>query len=327
VNGPVTVTGADGIPTVVYPTGTAVGGPQITIGYPTGTPVSVNGPITVTGADGIPTIVYPTGTAVGGPQITIGPDGLSTVVYPTGTPETVDESAASRTIIGPDGKPTVICLTSGLGGLPAATLTDANGFPSLGFPTGTPFPLPATSISDIGVPPFVTPLPAAPNPCTAPITLPGGEVASCSVVNVIGPDGRPTPVIQATILQSDADAISAQPTGPSFPFPGPDGVPSLSAYGTLEDSRADAASATVTTLWPVGAPSAQATWTNIIPEATTTYTLRFPIATLTTVTVPRSTETVGVPLVSYDPGFPSLFRRVLRRQEPYVTSFSMFCLR
>ncbi|KAK5993107.1 hypothetical protein PT974_06535 [Cladobotryum mycophilum] len=247
-----TILGPNGLPTVVestwvIPVATATnaatanvitGIPNQVTGFPgyhsqvAGTVAGVDGVTTCTsytvlGPDGLPTVVestfivpasnaLPTATNLGYPSAI--PQGVTDL--PPGLPPFTPGSGAITTcitagVVGPDGRATpvvqTVVITPGGSGnaLPVQTTI---GFPSL-VPQQDQTALPQ------GVPPAIT----ANQPITTSIT-----------VNVLGPNGVVTPIVQTIILTPTGPGIGL-PTAPVLtgvpPLPS-SGLPGLNGYGT-----------------------------------------------------------------------------------------------
>ncbi|GJN70987.1 hypothetical protein PLIIFM63780_002422 [Purpureocillium lilacinum] len=459
-----TILGADGKPTVVESTLVLPGTQSTQTGVPgalsTGIPGSP-GPVisggagsqpgsttcttyTVLGADGRPTIVdttYLVPGPVATPVVSHVDGGVVTGVpdQPNGSPGQPQPGNAGQpgittcltyTAIGPDGRPTIVestvvmpasdavPTTSGLG-LPSAVPPQQSGLPQgisvtagnlittavtvdvLG-PNGVATPVVETivltpSTNGVSVLPTVTSLgfpSIAPDqmptnlPQGIPPFTPGNAVTTCVTVDIVGPNGVATPVVQTIVLTPIAPGSGNPTAGPiantaGLPLPlsgqvpglstAVSGVPPLDAYGSeqpnlqtvfppsaavsgvdgLPTGITPGSGNTVYTIVtgsngipvlspvtglplpsygsseqagavpgnnaaPAGAPTGAsqvpngygwgesqagaaygplsfgaaatalqtATWTNVIPEQTTTYTINFPFTTLVTVAVP-----------------------------------------
>ncbi|KND89099.1 hypothetical protein TOPH_06323 [Tolypocladium ophioglossoides CBS 100239] len=387
-----TVLGTDGRPTVVdttyvvpgpaatpvganIPGGVVAGAPsQVTLGPGSPQPGNVGGPggittcitYTAIGPDGKPTIVESTEVMPASNAVpTAGPVNFPTVVpgQQTDLPQGISvgnliTTAVTVDILGPNGVATPVIETI------VFTPADAQG-PAL--PTGTtlgyPSMAPQQQLTYLpqGIPPF---------------TSSNNAITTCVTVQILGPNGIPTPVVQTIVLTPSATGISFPTASPivntaGLPAPasGPvvaSGVPSLDAYGAavpnvqtvvspslVSVDNLPAGTVTGTSIstftivagpngipvlsaatglplasygssdengvpapnggqlpaggygWPTNAglygplsslfvPQAAgsvttlqtSTWTNVIPQQTTTYTINFPLTTLATVVAP-----------------------------------------
>ncbi|KAF4980379.1 hypothetical protein FZEAL_3609 [Fusarium zealandicum] len=312
-----TMIGPDGLPTVVDSTwvipgavDTQSGAPgnpsfvsdSLPSGLPTGIPAQVtassglpseNGQgdangittcisYTLVGTDGLPTVVestfvIPTGaeksteTSLGLPSITgipqPGPSDGSQGTFTTLT---------TAIIIGPDGQPTptvqtiVFSDSSALGasGVPQETVSSVPAPSPSGpiFSTGdvTPISSGVPSLNDYGA--------GLPNESmSAIVTGSSADSASGSVSGTV--TGTRTWTVTSVIGSTGGPVFSS---GADEPMP---------SYDPVRDASAPIE----VTLWPLSAPSTTlqtSTWTNVIVEETTSYTINFPLTTLATVTVP-----------------------------------------
>ncbi|KAL3961017.1 hypothetical protein ACCO45_006134 [Purpureocillium lilacinum] len=355
-----TVLGADGRPTIVDTTYLVPG--------PVATPVVSNvGGGVVTGAPGQPS--GSPGSRCPATPVNLGSRhaslptasglGLPSAVPPqqSGLPQGISATAGNLLttavtvdVLGPNGVATPVVetivltpSTNGVSVLPTVT--------SLGFPSIAPDQMP-TNLPQ-GIPPFT----------------PGNAVTTCVTVDIVGPNGVATPVVQTIVLTPIAPGSGNPTAGPiantaGLSLPPSGQVPGLStaASGVPRSMRMVRSSPTcrqsflpplpsldghwfqrnshvVTRHWtplpsygnseqagavpgnngaPVGVPTGAgqvpngygwgesqagaaygplsfgaaatalqtATWTNVIPEQTTTYTINFPFTTLVTVAVP-----------------------------------------
>ena len=266
------VVGADGTVSAIIQTITAPSG-SIVAGIPTSLPTAVTANIPLPGA---------TRSSGNVPLLT-----------PYGTASTSGQGPASVVSIvsGVDSMPTFVPAPSGAEMSPIITGEP----PAYGFDTALPlssYEAPIGSQKTIGASPIhygtsssdsdwissilygsfptptplVTPLPETPVPGTP---LPGTPEP-----------GMPEPGAPAP----GTPALTPEPTPESTPEPSPNSITPVNP-------------AEVTTL-------VTSTWTNIIPEQTTTYVIKFPLTTLATITVPRG---------------PAFRKRLLRRQR-YATT-------
>lgn len=399
-----TVLGADGRPTIVdttylvpgpvaTPVVSNVGGGVVTgtPGQPSGSPgqplpgnagqpgITTCLTYTAIGPDGRPTIVESTVVMPASDAVpTASGLGLPSAVPPqqSGLPQGISVTAGNLIttavtvdVLGPNGVATPVVetivltpSTNGVSVLPTVT--------SLGFPSIAPDQMP-TNLPQ-GIPPFT----------------PGNAVTTCVTVDIVGPNGVATPLVQTIVLTPIAPGSGNPTAGPiantaGLPLPlsgqvpglstAVSGVPPLDAYGSeqpnlqtvfppsaavsgidgLPTGITPGSGNTVYTIVtgsngipvlspvtglplpsygsseqagavpgnngaPAGAPTGAgqvpngygwgesqagaaygplsfgaaatalqtATWTNIIPEQTTTYTINFPFTTLVTVAVP-----------------------------------------
>ncbi|KAH7129344.1 hypothetical protein B0J13DRAFT_645224 [Dactylonectria estremocensis] len=323
-----TVIGADGLPTVVDSTwvipgaadtqGPLSGNPSYASnsfppGFPTGVPgqitaspglpfpgdggaggITTCASYTITGTDGLPTVVKSTWMV---PNESALPTATS-VDFPSGFPQhTVTDSLESfksdaaagqftvvttAVVVGTDGQPTPVVQT--------VVLTSAS---DLGGPHGTvskiPAPPPSGPVVSSG---DLNPLP------TGPPTL-SEYGAAPELPSFVGSSDD----AQATFISGTATGLLTYATtqivdstgGPVFSNgahdPSGTGVPVPDlGYGPVPSEI---------TLWPQASNVQISIWTNLIEEPTTTYTIKFPLTTMATITVPAG----------------SVGRRVLRRQE------------
>ncbi|ATY64749.1 hypothetical protein A9K55_005149 [Cordyceps militaris] len=287
-------------------------------------PITSNSVVTtitwkVIGADGtvspiIQTITAPSGSVISGIPATLpapvtanlpqpaatGSSGSVPLLTPYGTVRATGEisSSVGSIVSGLGSMPTIVPAPTGLGvssviseeppaysvdsGLPPpmntiGTSSAQHGTSSLdsdwissilygSLPAPTP---PSTPLPETPVP--GTPFPGTPEPIPA---------------STVGPIPVPTP-------ESSLEPIPV-PTAEPTPFPTPEPTPE-----PMPTPVTPATPEAVTTL-------VTSTWTNVIPEQTTTYVIKFPLTTLATITVPRG---------------PPLRKRLLRRQSSVETLF------
>lgn len=338
-----TVIGSDGLPTVVDSTwvipgavdtqGSLPGVPSfVTDAFPPGLPTGIPGQIT-----GSPELPPPGDSGVGGGVTTcvtytvIGTDGLPTVVdstwvvptesalptgtsfgFPPGSPQntitgiplsfTSDAAAGQFTVlttavvVGPDGQPTPVVQT--------VVLTSAS---DLGLPTGAP----QGTVSGIPAPPpsgpFISSGDSNPLSTAYPSLSEYGAASLSPIVGGSSADAQGT-FVSGTVtgtLTSTMTQIVDSTGGPILS--GGTAEPPLSSdplgngvhisdvgYGPIPSEI---------TLWPQASNLQTSIWTNVIEEPTTTYTIKFPLTTMATITVPA--------------GSPA-GRRVVRRQDRLV---------
>lgn len=289
---------------------------------------------TYLGADGQPSVVESTYVVAGSNALPASPAstnvGFQSFVpqepgvpqLPQGTPPVPIPSGAIVTtavIIGSDGQPTPIVET---------VVVNTAGGPqppqvTAGFPPTPPWG-PVIQTSDLNT--LVTNFPS-PSDYDAGAQTPQAPAMSFPFPPVISGSG----VVQAS--DADAGTVTGTHTSTFTLVTIPAGIPATTGDSGIPPSYGDnGAPAPVSaqlpsglpgspngptpselTLWPasqvygpvpatpdVSSPILQtSTWTNLIPEQTTTYTLNFPLTTLVTMTSPT----------------PAPFRRVLRRQE------------
>jgi hypothetical protein len=301
-----TVLGADGAPTVVestfvvFPTNalpTAATGLSLPPAQASGFPQGVSGlpqggnlattciTVGVVGPDGsitpvVQTVVIPTGALSNALPVQTNPGYPSLVPAQTGLPQGqlsaipagsgLSTSCITITTVGPDGMATPVVQT--VVGLPSGVELGS----SLPVSTGAlPFPNPQVSNGGLtnlptlgqygslgsGLPTLLPPS-AADSGIVGPTgTVTGTRTSTLTVVN--GPDGQPATLVPYS------DEWNNQ-----APVLGSTGL-SDNAYGSLSGpSRLATALQT-------------STWTNVIPEDTTTYTINFPLTTMATVTLPN----------------------------------------
>ncbi len=289
-------------------------------------PITSNSVVTtitwkVIGADGTVSAIIQTITAPSGSTVAEIPTSLPTAVTadipfpgttrssgsvpfltPYGTASTSGQGPASVVSIvsGVNSIPNFVPVPSGAGILPTITGEP----PAYGFDTILPlssYETPIGSQKTIGASPIqygtsssdsdwissilygsfptptppATPLPDTPVPGTP---LPGTPVPGTPVPGTPAP-GTPAP---------GTPALTPEPTSESTPEP----TPKMSPNPIPPVNPGE-----VTTL-------VTSTWTNVIPEQTTTYVIKFPLTTLATITVPRG---------------PAFRKRLLRRQR-YATT-------
>ncbi|QUC23521.1 uncharacterized protein UV8b_07762 [Ustilaginoidea virens] len=301
-----TVLGADGIPTIIestialpssnaLPTNTVIGLPSMvpqveTSMLPQGTQVSSAGipcttvvTVDVLGRDGlatpvVETIILPPPTA--GQQSATAPS--TTIGLPSLVPQAVSDlpQGITPSVSGPSPITTAVTVTV------------------LG-PNGTPTPIVETIV--------VTPQAQAPVSGLAP-SLPASGVALSTSAPSLKEYGSVTSQGQVIISPPFAatSATDFLPAGtnaatnaPIFTIvTGPGGIPVFSqaaagGYGWLPAGASPAAYAALlsdpSVVQPQQAPTTAvqtSTWVNVIPEPTTTYTMKFPLTTLATVFVP-----------------------------------------
>ena len=276
-----TVLGADGLPTVVETTWTVLAQPaatEPTLGFPTALP-----PVA-----GLPSGIVPSPLDNGFVTssytiVNIGPDGLPTPVVQT----VVMTPGAISTIAGvplePTPGPSVGGSSPGQPGLSGyggdlsqlqTILPPVASQPSPVLSDGRVLP------GDGGLPPFISGTVTGTQTSTLTVTaLPGGGPV------VIGEPGAPP-------SYDDSLGDSAQLPGQAQPYE--TSVNGLSTDQTLWPSPVVYGSPQPATLPPaVSSPCTTlrtSTWTNLIAEQTTTYTLKYPLTTLATITTP------GVPV-------------------------------
>lgn len=296
-----TVLGPNGVPTVVESTFVVLASsalPAVTnglplpptqaSGFPQGTPNLPEGgnfattciTVGVIGPDGfttpvIQTIVIPTSglgnalpaqTNLGYPSLVPAQTGLplpqgGLSATPAGSG--LFTTCITVTTLGPDGMATPVVQT--IVGLPSGV--------DLGAPSGSLINLPTlTQYGSFGTGlPVVLPPSAVVSGLAEPTgTVTGTRTSTFTVTN--GPDGRP-----ASLIPYSDEWNNQAPVLESSPL-------SNNAYGSLPNGPSHLATALQTS-----------TWTNVIPEQTTTYTINFPLTTMATVTLPN--------------------RRVMRRQQ------------
>ncbi|KAF7562129.1 hypothetical protein G7046_g2017 [Stylonectria norvegica] len=288
----VTVTGADGLPTVVNGgSGSTSPNPYVTItgadGLPTvvnggnGSPVNSNPYLTITGADGLPTVVNGGSGSLPYPYVTVtGTDGLPTVVNGgNGSPV---NSNPFVTITGADGLPTVV---SGGNNVPQGQGQPA---PTSGsFPAGNGQGLP----SDGSIPQAPSgPLPQGPagGSGSFPQSGPQGGVTTCATFTVIGPNGLPTVADSTWVipLSTPAGLDSAGRPGAGV------------IQGTLSPIPIDASGTFPTAGFPIpGSPLGGPGGSGV--TTCTSYTVTgadgLPTVVHSTWVIPAATPTVGAP--------------------------------
>ncbi|KAH7122887.1 hypothetical protein EDB81DRAFT_731477 [Dactylonectria macrodidyma] len=320
-----TAIGADGLPTVIDSTwvipgaantqGPLSGNPSyVSNPSPPGFPTGVPGKITAS-----PELPYPgdgsaRGVATCASYTIIGADGLPTVVestwvvpdesalptatgadFPQITSSTSDAAAGQFTVVtteivvGTDGQPTPVVQT--------VVLTSAS---DLGVPHGTVSGLPAPPpsgpvISSGDLHPLPTGLPALSDYGAAsgfPSVVGSSDDAQATFIS-----GTVTGTLTYTttqVVDSTGEPIfsdgAQDPLGTGVP------VPDV-GYGPVPSEI---------TLWPQASNVQTSIWTNLIEEPTTTYTIKFPLTTMATITVPAGS---------------SVGKRVLRRQDSSEPSF------
>ncbi|KAJ4313648.1 hypothetical protein N0V84_009307 [Fusarium piperis] len=293
--------GVPGNPSFVsdaFPSGLPTGAPgQVTAapGLPSGSNPGDQAGITtcitytVLGTDGLPTIIdstlviptgtEPTGTSLGLPSVTGAPQ-----------PDSSDDSAGTfatlttAIVIGPDGKPTLTVQTvifgdsSALGVSTSAPQGTISGIPSL-----PPFGPIITSV-DMG--PLVTGSPS--------IDSYGAIISDQSMSGLVADssadaqDDSVTGTVTGTLTWTVTSVVDST-GGPVFSSGGAD---PLAPYNTLGNSVPgqvpDGPTPSELTLWPLSSLPVTlqtSTWTNVVVEETTSYTLNFPLTTLATITV------------------------------------------
>lgn len=259
----------------------------------------------VIGADGtvsaiVQTITAPSGSIVAGIPSSLPTAVTANIPFPGAT-----RSSGDVPFLTPYGSAS----TSGQG--PASVVSIVSGVDSI--PTSVPAP------SGAGLPPIITGEPPAYGFDTA-LPLPSYETPVGSQKTI---GASP---IHYDSSSSDSDWISSILYG-SFPTPTPPAtpLPETPAPGTLLPGTPQPGTP-APTLEPTFEPSPEptpdpspnpitsvnpsvvttlvtSTWTNIIPEETTTYVIKFPLTTLATITIPRG---------------PAFRKRLLRRQR-YAT--------
>lgn len=310
-----TVLGTDGRPTIVdttyvvpgpaatpvatnIPGGVITGAPsQVTLSPGSPQPGNVGGPggittcitYTAIGPDGRPTIVESTVVMpASDAAATAGPLNFPTMVpgQQTNLPQGVSvgnviTTAVTVDILGPNGVATpvveTIVLTPADGAGTALSIGTTLGYPSMA-------PQQQQTYLPQGNPPF---------------TSSNNAVTTCVTVQVLGPNGIPTPVVQTIVLTPSATGTgfpTAPPIGNTAGLPAPasgpivaSGAPSLDAYG--------AAVPNVQTMVP---PSALVSGIDNLPTGTVTGTS---ITTFTVVAgpngIPVLSAVTGIPLASY----------------------------
>lgn len=273
---------------------------------------------TYLGADGLPSVVESTWVLTGSGAL---PAATSSLGFPSFIPQ---ESGASHlpqgippvsagnavvttaVIIGPDGNPTPVVQTVLVPPGPTAPSgpvvqtgdlnTLATKFPSLsdygaqlpGAQTLQPSVLPFPPVVSVGG--VVQASDADSGAAAGTLTDPAGVpvITSASGLPLL-PYGAPV----SGSAQLPGGVVAPEPSDITL-WPA-SGIPASGVYGSVPPVPATEAvsSPCLTTTLQTS------TWTNLIPEQTTTYTMKFPLTTLVTVTVPSS-----VPA-----------RRALRRQE------------
>ncbi|OAQ96905.1 hypothetical protein LLEC1_00573 [Akanthomyces lecanii] len=259
----------------------------------------------VIGADGtvsaiIQTITAPSGSIVAGIPASLptavtasiplpgatGSSGNVPFLTPYGTASFSGQNSASvvSIISGVDSVPTFVPAPSGAETSPTITAEP----PAYGFDTA--FPLPS----------YETPIGSQKTPGVSPIQDATSSSDSDWVSSILY-GSFPTPTPPATPLPETPVPGSPLPGSPVPGTPEP-GTPAFTPEPTSEPSPNPLTPVNpgeVTTL-------VTSTWTNIIPEQTTTYVIKFPLTTLATITVPRG---------------PAFRNRLLRRQSSFDTLF------
>ncbi|KAM4055734.1 protein family CysZ [Hirsutella rhossiliensis] len=314
-----TAIGADGKPTIVESTVVMPASDALPTGV---SPFSLpGGPITtcitveVFGPNGVPTpvvetvvltpagarTVFPAATTIGRPSMV--PQQQTNL--PQGIPPFASNGAVTTCItvdvVGPNGVATPVVQTivftpsaTGLGSPAAPSVANAAGLPAQSFgPLGqggslnTAVPgVPSLDAYGAAVPDLQTILP------------PSGVVSGLNVETpgAAGDSGLPFP------YGSSSGDLGALGSGAGEPAPNAYGwsTPDAGLYGLLSAPSVPQGRSTLTTLRTL-------TWTNFIPEPTTTFTMNFPLTTLETVTVSA-------------PFYPQ--KRAFRRQESFSLSSS-----
>ncbi|KAM5341667.1 hypothetical protein ACJ41O_014698 [Fusarium nematophilum] len=249
---------------------------------------------TILGTDGLPTIVDSTWVIPTGSDLPTGTNlGLPSI---TGVPEPIpsDGSAGAFTtlttavIIGPDGKPTATVQTVILS---ASSALGVSTSAPQGTISGIPAPAPSGPVLTSGdIDPLSSAIPtlndygaglpdeslsaivtgASGNAVDASVTGTVTGTRTWTITSVIDPAG--SPIFSGGVVEP-ASSYDPLGTGASDQLP-------QTAYGPVPSEI---------TLWPLSAPSTSlktSTWTNVIVEETTSYTINYPLTTLATVTVP-----------------------------------------
>ncbi|KAJ4218415.1 hypothetical protein NW759_008308 [Fusarium solani] len=284
--------GVPGSPSFVsddFPSGLPTGVPgQITAspGLPSGSNPNGQAGITtcitytVLGTDGLPTIIDSTLVIPTGTELTGTNPGLPSVTG-VAQPDSSDDSAgtfASLTtaiIIGPDGKPTLTVQTvifgdsSALGvstSAPQGAISDVSSLPPFG---------PVVTSVDLG--PLVTGSPSIDSygAITSDQSMSGLVADSSADAQGDSVTGTVTGTLTWTVT-SVVDSTG----GPVFSSGASDPLAPYNTLGSPAPSEF--------TLWPLSSPPVTlqtSTWTNVVVEETTSYTLKFPLTTLATITV------------------------------------------
>ncbi|RSL43546.1 hypothetical protein CEP53_011653 [Fusarium sp. AF-6] len=272
-------------------------------GFPSGLPTGTPGQVTA--SPGLPSGSNPNGQAGITTCITytvLGTDGLptiidSTLVIPTGTepsgtnglpsvtgvpqPDSSDDSAGTfatlttAIVIGSDGKPTLTVQTiifgdsSALGVSTSAPQGTISGVPSLP-PLG-----PVVTSVDMG--PLVTSSPS--------INSYGAIISDQSMSNLVADSSADAhgDSVTGTVTGTLTWTVTSVVNSPGGPVLSGDGSDSLGPYNTLGNPTPSEF-----TLWPLSSLPVTlqtSTWTNVVVEETTSYTLNFPLTTLATITV------------------------------------------
>ncbi|KHN97533.1 uncharacterized protein MAM_04548 [Metarhizium album ARSEF 1941] len=231
-------------------------------------------------------------TSLGFPSVvTSGLGNLPQGITPSGTvalsPVT---TAVTLTVVGPNGVASPVVQTIVITPQPQAVPSGATN--SVTIPgAGSSIP-PALEEYATGIPTNPTVL-FPPGISSEVGGLPVGtdNGAKPSVFTIVtGPGGIPVlSVITAAPLSVYGNPGSADNNGTPVSGPAPQGMPG--AYGWQPAGVSPAEYGALPTLvnpqvGPVATSVQTSTWVNVIPEPTTTYTMKFPVTTLTTVTVP-----------------------------------------
>lgn len=231
-------------------------------------------------------------TTVGFPSIV--PQGLSDLpqgITPSGTAiASPITTAVTFTVVGPNGAASPVVQT--------IVITPAPQAPTPVVSSPQTVPVGGSALSP-GLEAYGSESQIAPTVVSPPVVnsavagLPAGtDVApkSPALTIVTGPGGIPVlSVISAAPLSVYGNPGSSDNKG--LPASGPVPQGSLGGYGWQPAASSPAGYGGFSSLFnpqagPVATSLQTSTWVNVIPEPTTTYTLNFPLTTLTTVTVP-----------------------------------------
>lgn len=266
-----TTIGADGLPTTVEVTMPAPTPTPSTAGVSVGLPSFVSQPASSISAAGAVTT-----------QVTVD------VVGPNGSASRVVETiviASDETIFGIPTIPAVVA-SANIPTMPLPSLTSL-------VPAVTTLPQGYSDISDYGTPVATLSAVAPPSVVSGTgATLPGGSIVlGGATLPPAMPGSPPAP----SAYGNDGVSSTVLPTANIPPYDSSE----LEGYGSFTEDPGNWASSilygslpstvsnVIATPTPCNTTSlSTGTWTNIIPEQTTTYTINFPYTTMVTVTVP-----------------------------------------